>query len=156
VNRGAIVRSHIHAGVERPLTLNGSRRSPKLSVMCPMTGQIDGVYEESAKLIGESKWSPLLEMAITAALRFKKVYCSTERSECILSINRVVALIESRRMIAEHPVGHGHFSRQGLQRIKPLVGVGDGTLELLILLLRVSLIVGAERCSCRLSNSIRE
>jgi len=60
------------------------------------------VYEESAKLIGESKWSPLLEMAITAALRFKKVYCSMERSKH-LERPRIVALIESRRMVRSTP-----------------------------------------------------
>src|SRR5260370_24623663 len=44
-------------------------------------------------------------------------------------------------MIAQDPVGHGHFGRQGLQRIKPLVGVVDSGLELLILLLEGFLIV---------------
>src|SRR5258707_13678344 len=44
-------------------------------------------------------------------------------------------------MIAQHPVGHGHFCRQGLQRIKALVGIVDGALKLLILLLEGFLIV---------------
>src|SRR6266478_6976262 len=44
-------------------------------------------------------------------------------------------------MIAQDPVGHGHFGRQGLQRIKPLVGVVDSSLEWLILLLEGFLIV---------------
>src|SRR3989454_12479806 len=59
----------------------------------------------------------------------------------ILRIRRIVALIECRRMIAQHPVSHGHFCRQGLQGIKALVSIVDGTLKLPILLFEGFLIV---------------
>src|SRR5712692_1502697 len=59
----------------------------------------------------------------------------------ILRVHRIVALIESRWMITQHPVSHGHFCRQGLQGIKTLVGIVDGALKLLILLLEGFLIV---------------
>src|SRR5712692_3513754 len=59
----------------------------------------------------------------------------------ILRVHRIVALIESRWMITQHPVSHGHFCRQGLQGVKALVGIVDGALKLLILLLEGFLIV---------------
>src|ERR1700674_2104981 len=61
--------------------------------------------------------------------------------ESILRIDRIVALIESRGMVAEHPIGHGHFRGERLERIEPLIGVGDRALELLILLLEGFLVV---------------
>src|SRR5260370_7356977 len=53
----------------------------------------------------------------------------------ILGVRGIVAQIECRWMVAQHSVSHGHFCRQGLQGIKALVGIVDGTLQLLILLL---------------------
>jgi len=50
-------------------------------VMCPITGQMEGVYEESAKFITGMSCIPLEETAMTAAFLFKKVYCSMERSK---------------------------------------------------------------------------
>ena len=61
--------------------------------------------------------------------------------ESVKRINRTVALIESRRMITQHPVGHGHFCRQGLQRIEPLVGVVHRSLQLPVLLFKSFLVV---------------
>ena len=44
-------------------------------------------------------------------------------------------------MVAQHPVGHGHFGRQGLQRVEPLVGVFHVALQLPVLLFQGYLIV---------------
>ena len=52
----------------------------------------------------------------------------------ILRIRRVVALIERRRVVAQHAVGHGHFGRERLQGVEALVGIVDRGLQLAVLL----------------------
>src|SRR6266568_40654 len=75
--------------------------------------------------MADSKWSPPLETAITEALRVKKI----------------IALVESGGMVAQHAVGHGHFGRERLEGIEPLVGVVHGALELPVLLLEGFLVM---------------
>src|SRR6266516_1197069 len=61
--------------------------------------------------------------------------------ERVLRVNRIIALVESGGMVAQHAVGHGHFGRERLEGIEPLVGVVHGALELPVLLLEGFLVM---------------
>src|SRR5260370_32587182 len=61
--------------------------------------------------------------------------------EGVLCIDGIIALVESGGMIAQHAVGHGHFGRERLEGIEPLVGVVHGALELPVLLLEGFLVM---------------
>ena len=75
VNGRAVIGRDVNTSMERALTAERILPFPEAIRDVP-----EGVYVESAKLIDGIKRMPPLDTAITAAFRFKKVYCSTERS----------------------------------------------------------------------------
>jgi len=72
VNRCAIIRCDVNARMEGAFAADGSRRSPKLSVIWPSTGQTEGVYEEIGETEDGSKRKPPAEMAIAAAFFLRR------------------------------------------------------------------------------------
>jgi len=107
--------------------LNGSRRSPKLSVMWPSTAQTEGVYE-NRQLKDGSKPQATAEDGDRGGILLKKGILLDGLIESVFRLTGCPRR-RSNRVITEHAVSHGDFSGERLQRIEALVGIVDGCLQ---------------------------
>ncbi len=135
VHRCAIVGSHVHAGVECAFA------AERIHALAEAIGDMAHDRPDRRRVggVGKAHRGEQMESAAGdsnhSGIALQESVLLDGTVERILGIHGIVALVESRRMIPEHPVGHGHFCRQRLQRIKALVGVVDGGLQLPVLLL---------------------
>src|SRR6266446_3493135 len=141
VNGGAIVRSHVHAGVKCAFT------AERIQALAEAIGNVAHHRPNRWRVGGVRKAHRGEQMEPAAG---DGNYCGVALQEgvlldgavkSILGIYGAVGLVESCRMVTEHAVRHSYFRRQGLERIEALVGVANGALKLLILLLERFLVV---------------
>src|SRR6266699_3805091 len=131
----AIVRSHIHAGVEC------SFAAERIQALTKTVGNMPHDRPDRWRVGGVGKAHGGEQMESTAGdgdhrcIAFQESILLDGTVESILGIHWIVGLVECRWMIAKPLGSPGHFGCQGLQGIKALVGVVDGCLQLPVLLL---------------------
>ena len=134
VNRRAVIGGHVHSRVKRAFAAEGVEPFAKairdVAHHRPNRGRVGRVgkvhrREEMQSAAGDGDHCGVaLQERVLLDGAVKRV----------LGIHRVVALVERRRVVAQHAVGHGHFGREGLEGIEALVGIVDRGLQLAVLL----------------------